>query len=122
MYKIVTKSVKPGQVNGLYSVLCLAQSMSRAAAKIANTRNMSAVEKQIMQTGGALIAEKWEIATKYMTVPGKAATKQCALFLKLNHLTDINIYIWGLSISPHLDSFIFIPLRRIGRDYNKGGK
>lgn len=122
MYKIVTKKVKPSQENGLYAVLCLAQCMSQAAAKIANTRNMSAVEKQLMQTGGALIAEKWEIATKYMTVPGKTATGQCVSFCKLNSFTDNNIYIWGLSFSPYTGHFIFIPLRRIGRDYNKGGR
>lgn len=118
MYKIVTKQVKPSQIDGVYSVLSLAQSMSKAAAKIANTRNMSAVEKQLMQTGGALIAEKWEIALKYMTVPGKAATKQFISFCKYNRLTDSSIYIWGLSFSVHMDCFMLIPLRRIGRRYN----
>lgn len=118
MYKIVTKPVKPSQVDGVYSVLCLAQCMSQAAAKIANTRKMSEVEKQLMQTGGALIAEKWEIIARYLTVPGSAATKQCVSFLRLNGNLDDSIYIWGISFSPFHDCFIFIPLRRVGRRYN----
>lgn len=118
MYKIVTKQVKPSQIDGVYSVLSLAQSMSKAAAKIANASNVSKVEKQLIKTGGVLIAAPWEIALKYMTAPGEAAAKQFVSFCKCNRLTDYNIYIWGLSFNPFMGCFIFVPLRRIGRKYN----
>ena len=118
MYKIVTKSVKPGQVDGLYSILCLAQCMSRAAAKIERLRGVSKLERLALRSGGCVIATQQDIVADYMATAKQQKRETGIDFVRIYGYCNRALYIWGIICNVKQKYVYFIPLRHIGRKYN----
>lgn len=118
MYKIVTKPVKPSQVDGVYSVLCLAQCMSQAAAKIKRLRGVSRLERIALRSGGCVIATQQDIVSDYMATANQQKRETGIDFMRIYGNCNKTLYIWGIICNVEQRYVYFAPLRRIGRKYN----
>lgn len=118
MYKIVTERVKPYQVDGLYSILCVSQCMSQAAAKIKRLRGVSKLERLALRSGGCVIATQQDIVSDYMATANQQKRETGIDFSRIYRHCSRTLYVWGIVCNVKQRYIYFAPLRRIGRRYN----